>query len=656
MTKQTIITILGLLLITAACSYAQNECPKILYTSAPVGSLDYDIYEMDTSGSNIECLYDDAGDAQMVHWSTNLDRIVFSSNTSTTGRHELFAMDADGSDVNQITSFGDYWAPSSPRFYDNSTIWWGRNEIGEICSINIDGTGYSVLSSVESGYSIGQIDFCGSEIVYSKQVTSNARTFDLYKANLDFTGEARITNNSSSDVGPDYSAISNRIVYRKSTASNGYSAPQNIFTINLDGTDETQITFAAGSQTYGHPMWSEDGLEIVCYYRDGYQNDVIIMNPDGSNQRNITNTPDYNEAPSDWRNFPCASENAIAGIIKSDNSGLLGVYVLLYDNNGNILQREISDNNGEYSFTNVMNGDYTVEVQIPMGFSPESDPVVATTMAGADIEINFNLAEAASGKATDLWWWKRQFQAIYNSTPLFLGITENDVGNYCAIIFNHFYNRDDGFAIQIEGVTYMDASPCPLDFNDIYNIFLGNSDCSNAAKSRKHLLIMMLNVASGRLSQQTVVSNDGATASQAIAFYANEYLFGDSNDWTIWYNLMKIGMGWKVSAGTIDLTTPNVMYKQINDYIMPEEYTLSQNFPNPFNPTTSVSFRLPNPSNVELIVYNVAGQRVKVLADGLFNAGTHVIEWDAANVASGIYFYRINAGEFTESKKMILLK
>ncbi len=98
-----------------------------------------------------------------------------------------------------------------------------------------------------------------------------------------------------------------------------------------------------------------------------------------------------------------------------------------------------------------------------------------------------------------------------------------------------------------------------------------------------------------------------------------------------------------------------------NGDILPDSYELSQNYPNPFNPTTSISFTLPTASEVRLEVYNVLGQRVKVLMDGRQNAGVHVVEWDATDdgggrVASGIYFYRLQADRFADSKKMVLLK
>ncbi len=87
-----------------------------------------------------------------------------------------------------------------------------------------------------------------------------------------------------------------------------------------------------------------------------------------------------------------------------------------------------------------------------------------------------------------------------------------------------------------------------------------------------------------------------------------------------------------------------------------EATTLLQNYPNPFNPTTRISFTLAEPSNVRLEVFNVAGQRVATLVNGYNEAGPHSVEFDASALSSGIYFYRLAAGEVTQYRKMILLK
>ncbi len=94
---------------------------------------------------------------------------------------------------------------------------------------------------------------------------------------------------------------------------------------------------------------------------------------------------------------------------------------------------------------------------------------------------------------------------------------------------------------------------------------------------------------------------------------------------------------------------------------LPADFALEQNYPNPFNPETQIEFSLPTPSQVELAIYNVLGQQVKVLAAGELPAGTHSLTWNGTDegnraVASGIYLYRLQAGTNVFSRKMMLLK
>jgi uncharacterized protein (DUF362 family) len=94
---------------------------------------------------------------------------------------------------------------------------------------------------------------------------------------------------------------------------------------------------------------------------------------------------------------------------------------------------------------------------------------------------------------------------------------------------------------------------------------------------------------------------------------------------------------------------------------IPAGFILSQNYPNPFNPVTAIIYRLYKPANVNLSVYNAAGQEVRSLVDQYKNAGTYKIQWNAKNnsgvlLPSGVYFFRIKAGEYSETKKMVLMK
>lgn len=89
---------------------------------------------------------------------------------------------------------------------------------------------------------------------------------------------------------------------------------------------------------------------------------------------------------------------------------------------------------------------------------------------------------------------------------------------------------------------------------------------------------------------------------------------------------------------------------------LPTKYFLEQNFPNPFNPSTTIKFDLPEQGMVNLIVYDIVGRKVAELLNESKDAGVHVVSYDGSNLASGLYFYRLQAGKYSQVKRMLLLK
>ena len=105
---------------------------------------------------------------------------------------------------------------------------------------------------------------------------------------------------------------------------------------------------------------------------------------------------------------------------------------------------------------------------------------------------------------------------------------------------------------------------------------------------------------------------------------------------------------------TNDLGNPAAINEKNN--LKPIAYNLSQSYPNPFNPATTISYSIPQSGNVKLSVYNVLGKEVATLVNGYVSAGVHEVNFKASNIASGIYLYTIKAGNFSKTMKMILMK
>ncbi len=92
------------------------------------------------------------------------------------------------------------------------------------------------------------------------------------------------------------------------------------------------------------------------------------------------------------------------------------------------------------------------------------------------------------------------------------------------------------------------------------------------------------------------------------------------------------------------------------DIVEITEFKLSTNYPNPFNPSTKISFDIPEKTHVDLAVYDIQGKKVVTLVNEMLESGNYSIEFNSGYLPSGTYLYQIVAGEFTDSKKMMLLK
>ena len=119
----------------------------------------------------------------------------------------------------------------------------------------------------------------------------------------------------------------------------------------------------------------------------------------------------------------------------------------------------------------------------------------------------------------------------------------------------------------------------------------------------------------------------------------------------------KEGFGWAVGGRLVLRTKDGTTWVDQNTgKSYPNKFSLSQNYPNPFNPVTAIGYQLSALSQVELSIYNLLGQKIVTLVSEKQKTGYHQIEWDAGSFASGVYYYKIEAGNFVEIRKMVYLK
>jgi photosystem II stability/assembly factor-like uncharacterized protein len=118
------------------------------------------------------------------------------------------------------------------------------------------------------------------------------------------------------------------------------------------------------------------------------------------------------------------------------------------------------------------------------------------------------------------------------------------------------------------------------------------------------------------------------------------------------------GLGWALgSSGRIfKYYDPNVGVEEESIAVLPDNFILMQNYPNPFNPSTTIKFSIPETGNIKLKVYDILGNEVATLVNEEKAPGNYSVEWNASSLASGVYVYRLTAGSFVQTRKMILMK
>jgi len=112
--------------------------------------------------------------------------------------------------------------------------------------------------------------------------------------------------------------------------------------------------------------------------------------------------------------------------------------------------------------------------------------------------------------------------------------------------------------------------------------------------------------------------------------------------------------GWGPFGERRSFTVSFTAVEDQND--IPPTFVLNQNYPNPFNPSTTIRYELPGPSDVRLSVYDLLGREVSVLVNERGEAGAHEVELNASGLSSGVYFYRIHAGPFVQTRTLSLVK
>jgi len=284
--------------------------------------------------------------------------------------------------------------------------------------------------------------------------------------------------------------------------------------------------------------------------------------------------------------------------------------------------------------------------------------------APAGVEINIGVAPGNSGSAGDTL---KNFPVTLNNGDTYVAIANGvlDPGSYAvnpdgrSTAFTLFINamaRESGTSSDVDFFVLHGATDAPTVDVIARNVATLVDDAAYGditpyitVPAAEYTLDLTL--ADGTTLVQSYIANLSGLGGGSAAVFASGFLTPGNNQ-----NGEAFGLFYALADGTVGQFPEGVSSVEEISSITPNDYTLSQNYPNPFNPSTSINFAIPNSEFVSLKIFNILGSEVATLVNETLAAGSYKFNFDASNLASGIYLYKLTAGNFAQIKKMNLLK
>jgi hypothetical protein len=349
---------------------------------------------------------------------------------------------------------------------------------------------------------------------------------------------------------------------------------------------------------------------------------------------------------------------------------LHGVKVVAYEpGTGTVAETAVTDADGNFEMT-LFSAEYTLSLVRPLGYSTPSDEFAVTVLPGMTVEQDYHLSCLdIAYSPRSIGYWKHQVSEALGGQgngkgpkkkdPKGGGDDEEDivspVCDLLDLIAAHFNNNELNQVIIYEPPASDLCRDKVGEASALLNLH-GSQDM--IARARQQLMALLLNCAAGNVHLTEVISMDGATVSQAITYCDNVIDDPDGDHETAKTIADLVNNGETVPADMIPLDTVQIAYRQG----VPAGQLNLTSKPNPFNPMTTISFVLPEAASTNLRIYDVSGHLVRTLMNGIVQpGGHHEVVWNGQSdsgriVAAGVYFCKLDAGEFSEIQRMTLIK
>lgn len=335
----------------------------------------------------------------------------------------------------------------------------------------------------------------------------------------------------------------------------------------------------------------------------------------------------------------------------SDGTPVAGVTVDVIDGEGNTYSI-LTDANGDYVFYDVAAGNVAVNIVVPLGYTAATETdVVTECQFCAVLVVDFLLEQSPlQDQPRTIGFWKHQVNSALIGKQNGVQVPVEEL----LALFQAVHDRFD---------IYFDVFTPVVTLEDLREVLSSKDDRSMYARARSQFAAMLLNVVSGRMATWQTISADGATVSQAITYISQLLTDLDGKNDEIAKNIADtLNNGGTIDAGVIPLDLIQIAYAPpADDNAAPELLGSVRNFPNPTRSNTTISYELGREAPVTLAIYNIRGQRVRVLLDGIVQSGTNFVEWNGKDsagreLASGVYFYRLVAGDQSVTRRMIVIR